>query len=61
MTTWSAVYREDTGELVSVGTTVADPLPDGLAAVEVDGPQELREWDTTAHEFGPAPEPDPSP
>lgn len=38
MTTY-ALHRTDTGALVSVGTVIADPLPDGLASValtEVD-------------------------
>lgn len=45
METWHAVYRLSDGALVSVGTVVADPLPDGLAAVPVDGPPGERTWD----------------
>lgn len=30
--TWSVVYVSATGEAVSVGTVVADPLPEGLSA-----------------------------
>lgn len=31
--TWFAIYREITGELVSVGTAVAEKLPTGLKAI----------------------------
>ncbi len=32
---WGYVYRESTGELVSEGTIIADPLPAGLALFEL--------------------------
>lgn len=43
-----AVYDTATGELRSVGTVVADPLPEGLAAVELDEAPDL-----AAHEWSP--------
>lgn len=33
--TWFAVYEVESGRLVSQGSVVADPLPEGLAAVEI--------------------------
>ena len=42
---WYSIYDEKTGHLVSVGTELADPLPEGLAVLETEekpqGP-----WDT---------------
>lgn len=35
MTIWYGVYEEKSGRLVSQGTVLADPLPDGLVAVEI--------------------------
>ena len=53
---WFAVLDTD-GKPVSVGTVLADPLPKGLTAVEVDGPAEGRPWDAQAKAWGPKPEP----
>ena len=53
---WFAVLDTD-GAPVSVGTVLADPLPKGLTAVEVDGPSEGRPWDAQAKAWGPKPEP----
>jgi hypothetical protein len=53
---WWAVVDGD-GALVSVGTVLADPLPDGLAAVKVDGPGDGRPWDPQAQAWGDAPAP----
>lgn len=36
MATWYGVYEKETGRLVSVGTEVADPLPDHLGCAEVE-------------------------
>lgn len=58
---WWVVVGTD-GLAVSEGTVLADPLPDGLAAVEVDGPGEGRAWDAAARAWGdPLPLPDPTP
>lgn len=52
MTTY-ALHRSDDGQLVSVGTVVADPLPDGLTAVQLadadaDGlATGSRQWDAS--------------
>jgi hypothetical protein len=53
---WWAVVDGD-GALVSVGTVLADPLPDGLTAVEVAGPGDGRPWDPQAQAWGDAPAP----
>lgn len=55
--TWYAVYREADGELVSTGTVVADPLPDGLVAKPLDT-EPAGVWDAQALAFGPEPPPD---
>ncbi len=53
---WYAVIAPD-GKPVSVGTVLADPMPNGLVAVEVDGPAEGRPWDPDARTWGPKPQP----
>lgn len=53
---WFAVLDAD-GQPVSEGTILADPLPDGMTAVPVDGPSDGRPWDGTAQAWGPLPEP----
>lgn len=53
---WFAVL-DASGAPVSVGTVLADPLPKGLTAIEVDGPAEGRPWDADARSWGPKPEP----
>lgn len=40
--TWYAVHRSDNGELVSVGTEVADPLPAELTALALTGEPSFR-------------------
>lgn len=43
-----AVVKADTGEAVSFGTVVADPLPPGLQVITVDHfPGEDEQWDPT--------------
>lgn len=55
---WYAVIRKDTGEAVSFGTEVADPLPNGFIAVEIDHqPGEGERWDPKERAVVPAPEP----
>lgn len=48
-----AVYRTDTGALHSVGSVVADPLPEGLAALELTVAPDLGavEWDPVSLAF----------
>lgn len=46
--TWFGVYREDTGDLVSLGTVVADPLPAGFAVRDLGAARPdlaTDEWD----------------
>lgn len=52
---WSAVYRLATGELVSTGTSVADPLPDGLAVTALGDSLPSGDWDCIALAFVSAP------
>lgn len=49
---WYAVHDES-GRLLSVGTTLADPLPDGLTAVVLAGEPDLasQQWDEAARDF----------
>lgn len=56
MTGWYVVLDE-LGAPRSEGTEVAEKLPDGWSAVEVDGPSDGRPWDKEACSWGPAPEP----
>src|SRR6476659_9721483 len=53
--TWRAIYELATGKLVSSGTIVADPLPDGLAAKELPGDPAGQVWDEVALEFKTSP------
>jgi hypothetical protein len=48
---WHAVV-DAVGALVSSGTVIADPLPEGLTAVPVDGPGEGRPWDPITRAWG---------
>lgn len=57
--TWYAIHTA-AGELVSVGTTVADPLPDGLTALAVGDDKPSGAWNAETLSFDPvagAPEP----
>jgi hypothetical protein len=43
--TWYAIV-DATGEAVSFGTVIANPLPEGLTSIEVAGPPSATEqWD----------------
>lgn len=57
--TFYAVFRKDSGELYSTGSTVADAATlakDGLAVAELAAPPDDRqEWNPKAHRFDPAP------
>jgi hypothetical protein len=56
-----AVYRNDNGQLVSVGTVVADPLPAGLSQVTLSAQDEAglangsRMWDPATRTVVPNP------
>ncbi len=53
--TWGYVSRDDTGELVSEGTVIADPLPDGLTLLERVGraDPDTEKWNEAARDFRP--------
>lgn len=51
------VILDAVGQPTSEGTVVADPLPDGATAIEVDGPSDGRPWDEQAQAWGPRPAP----
>ena len=52
--TWHAVYRISDGQLASVGEVIADPLPAGLASVEIYEPDfATHEWDSASLGFVP--------
>lgn len=54
--TWFAVYNKEDGTLVSVGTVLADPMPDGLAAIEIESrPTVPSFWNPKALRFEPKP------
>lgn len=50
---WYCVYDEDSGDARSYGTEVADPLPEGLVAVELaSAPDfETQRWDADKREL----------
>ena len=53
---WQAVYRSSDGVLVSVGDVVADPLPAGLATLNMAGPPaDTVMWDAATRAFIPRP------
>lgn len=51
---WYAVYDSATGALISVGTVLANPLPDGMAYVEY-AERPVGVWDPATLAFVPAP------
>ena len=58
--TWFAVVRDADGELVSVGTVIADAATlaaQGYVTVDIAGPPESDLWDTVTRTFGPRPLP----
>ncbi len=55
MPDWFAVYQESDGELVSVGTVLADPLRAGLAIKRISGPPGREVWNPTTLVFDPLP------
>lgn len=56
---WYAIHRNDNGELVSVGTEVADPLPAGLTALALAEQPSFRthRWNAVARAMEPIPPP----
>ena len=50
---WYGVYDKATGQLVSVGTVLADPLPDNLLAEQLSGIVDFAvdEWDSTSRKM----------
>lgn len=54
---WYAVYVTATGQLVSVGTVLADPMPAGLLVKVLDGAPNMAivEWDAATLSFIPHP------
>lgn len=60
MADWQVVYRVADGEIVSVGTVIADPLPRGLAKKSIAGPPGHVDWnpDTLDWDERPPPPPD---
>jgi hypothetical protein len=55
---WHAIYRAEDRELVSTGTVIADPLPDGLLSVPIDGEPNGRTWNVATLAFDAAPRQD---
>lgn len=60
---WYLVYRESDGAAVSLGTEVADPLPEGLAICELGEELPRRiDWIPATRTWAlPDPEPEPAP
>ncbi len=54
--TWFAVYRISDGKLRSVGTTVADPLPAGMASKELGNTRPDGIWNESTLVFDPKPQ-----
>lgn len=53
---WYAVYKADSGELVSTGSVVAEVLPAGLASVALASePDGAQQWNPAARAFEPIP------
>jgi hypothetical protein len=48
---WHAIYDIATGALVSVGTVIAAPLPDGLAALDVGDTMPDGDWNPATLSF----------
>lgn len=50
---WLAVFNSTTGDLVSVATVVANPLPDGLTSVTLASEPDLKllVWDKVTRTF----------
>lgn len=53
--TWFAVYRISDSKLQSIGTEVADPLPDGLAVKDMGKVRPKGNWNESTLSFDPKP------
>ena len=60
---WYAVYRASDGELLSVGTDIANPLPAGVTAVLLAEQPDFAkvEWEPGSRNMRPKPPPPPPP
>jgi hypothetical protein len=58
MATWYVVYRESDGEAVSIGTVLADPLPEGMAAKAFGSERPEGRWNPATLDFDPLPAPE---
>lgn len=52
---WYAIYSVATGALVSTGTVIADPLPEGLGIIELGALPPFGEWNPATHAFDAVP------
>lgn len=52
---WKAVWRSATGELISVGTVVADPLPEDVSVTELGEERPTGQWNAQSKVFEPIP------
>lgn len=54
---WHAVYRSDSGELVSIGTVVAAPLPPEMASIALaaEPDRQHEQWNAITRAFEPKP------
>lgn len=48
---WFAIWKTSNGELVSIGTVVADPLPAGLSSTSLGESQPSGVWNSVTHVF----------
>lgn len=51
--TWFAVVWEDSGKLVSVGSVLADPMPQGYEVVELGPDRPEGTWNEESRAFDP--------
>lgn len=51
MIMWKAIYLTVSGDLVSLGTVVANPLPEGLSVVDVGPERPEGAWNPLTHGF----------
>lgn len=57
MALWFAVYEKESGNLVSVGTVLTDPMPEHLAVSEIGDREDANElhekyeWDSANRQF----------
>ena len=51
---WYAVIEAASGQLLSTGTVLADPLPKGLEAIAVGDEPPAGDWNTQTRQFDPS-------